>query len=50
LRAENISRQILTIRDCRVMLDSDLAALYDEDFMFQLTEEEFAALRSQFVT
>ena len=68
LRAENISQQILTVRGHRVMLDADLAALYDvptkafnqaiqrnmgrfpEDFMFQLTEEEFAGLRSQFVT
>ena len=68
LRAENISRRILTIRGHRVMMDADLAELYDvptkafnqaiqrnmdrfpEDFMFQLTEEEFAGLRSQFVT
>ena len=68
LQAENISRRILTIRGCRVMIDADLAALYDvptkafnqaiqrnmdrfpEDFMFQLTEEEFAGLRSHFVT
>ena len=68
IRVEDISRRILTIRGCRVMLDADLAALYDvptkafnqaiqrnmdrfpEDFMFQLTEEEFAGLRSQFVT
>ena len=68
LLAENISRRILTARGHRVMLDADLAELYDvptkafnqaiqrnmdrfpEDFMFQLTEEEFAGLRSQFVT
>ena len=68
LRAENISRRILTIRGCRVMMDADLSALYDvptkafnqaiqrnmdrfpEDFMFQVTEEGFAGLRSQFVT
>jgi hypothetical protein len=68
LRAENISRRILTIRGYRVMLDADLATLYDvptkafnqaiqrnmdrfpKDFMFQLTDEEFAGLRSQFVT
>jgi hypothetical protein len=68
LRTENISQRILTIRGHRVMLDANLAALYDvptkafnqaiqrnmdrfpEDFMFQLTEEEFAGLRSQFVT
>src|SRR3990172_133058 len=66
-RAENISRRILTVRGHRVMLDADLAELYDvptkafnqaiqrnmdrfpEDFMFQLTEEEFAGLRAQFV-
>jgi hypothetical protein len=29
LRAENISRRILTVRGHRVMLDADLAALYD---------------------
>jgi hypothetical protein len=68
LLAENIFRRILTVRGHRVMLDADLAELYDvptkafnqaiqrnmdrfpEDFMFQLTEEEFAGLRSQFVT
>jgi hypothetical protein len=68
VRVEYISQRILTIRGCRVMMDADLAALYDvptkafnqaiqrnmgrfpEDFMFQLTEEEFAGLRSQFVT
>ncbi len=68
LREENISRRILTIRGCRVLMDADLAALYDvptksfnqaiqrnkdrfpEDFMFRLTEGEFAGLRSQFVT
>jgi len=68
IRAENISQRILTVRGHRVMLDADLAVLYDvptkafnqaiqrnmdrfpEDFMFQLTEAEFAGLRSQFVT
>jgi hypothetical protein len=68
LRAEDIPRQIQTIRGQRVLLDADLAALYGvptkalvqavkrnmdrfpEDFMFQLTEEEFAGMRSQFVT
>ena len=68
LLAENIFRRILTVRGHRVMLDADLAELYDvptkafnqaiqrnmnrfpADFMFQLTEEEFAGLRSQFVT
>ena len=59
---------ILIIRDQRVILDADLARLYDvetkalnqavkrnaerfpEDFRFQLTAEEAAALRSQSVT
>lgn len=59
---------IHVIRGQKVMLDSDLAALYGvptkafnqairrnmerfpEDFMFQLTQEESAILRSQFVT
>jgi hypothetical protein len=68
LQAEDISQRIHTVRGHRVMLDADLAELYDvptkafnqairrnmdrfpEDFMFQLTEEEFAGLRSQFVT
>jgi len=63
-----ISRFILMLRDQRVILDSDLANLYDvptkalvqavkrnisrfpADFMFQLTAEEFRALRSQTVT
>jgi hypothetical protein len=68
LRAEDIHQRILIVRGFRVMLDADLAKLYDiptkafnqaiqrnmdrfpEDFMFQLTEAEFAGLRSQFVT
>jgi len=55
------------IRGYKVMLDSDLAQLYDvpthqlnqavkrnpkrfpKDFMFQLTEDEWESLRSQFV-
>jgi phage regulator Rha-like protein len=59
---------IHTIRGQRVVLDSDLAALYEvstkvfnqtirrnvarfpPDFLFQVTEEEFTDLRSQFVT
>ena len=66
--AELIERRIYFIRDCKVMVDSDLAALYQvatkalnqavrrnperfpEDFMFQLSDEEAEALRSQFVT
>jgi hypothetical protein len=65
---EKIEKAILLIRGQKVMLDADLAVLYDvetkvliqavkrnlerfpEDFMFQLTQEEFAILRSQFVT
>ena len=63
-----IQNKIYEIRGCRVMLDSDLAALYQvetkalkqavkrnierfpEDFMFELTKEEVACLRSQIVT
>jgi hypothetical protein len=63
-----IDRAIRVIRDQRVLLDADLAALYEvevralvqavkrnlnrfpDDFMFQLTAEEFAVLRSQSVT
>ena len=66
---ENIENLILNIRGKQVMLDRDLARLYDvetkalnqavkrnierfpEDFMFQLTNEEFENnLRSQIVT
>lgn len=66
--AERIERSILLIRNHKVMLDHDLAVLYEvptkvlvqavkrnigrfpPDFMFQLTKQEFAALRSQSVT
>lgn len=65
---ERIEHAILLIRNHKVMLDSDLAALYGvatkvlvqavkrnlkrfpADFMFVLTKEEFAHLRSQSVT
>ena len=65
---KNIQSKIYEIRNEKVMLDFDLAAMYEvetkslnqavkrnldrfpEDFMFQLTEEEFNNLRSQFVT
>ena len=65
---DQIESGILLIRGCRVMLDEDLATLYEVqvkalnqsvrrnierfpgDFMFQLTPEEAAALRSQSVT
>lgn len=63
---ERIAEKIYLVRDQKVMLDSDLAALYEvptkrlneqvkrnirrfpEDFMFQLTKEEFENLKSQF--
>ena len=63
-----IQNKIHTIRNEKVMLDYDLAALYEvltknlnlavkrninrfpEDFMFQLTKEEFNSLRLQFAT
>ena len=65
---EIVERRIYLIRGQKVMLDTDLADLYEvptkvlnqavrrnldrfpEDFMFQLTEEVAAALRSQIVT
>jgi hypothetical protein len=64
----SIQNRIHEIRGERVMLDRDLAALYEtetkalnlavkrnmkrfpKDFMFQLTKEEFEALRFQFET
>ena len=63
-----IQSKIYEIRGYRVMLDFDLAGIYEiptkvlkqavkrnirrfpSDFMFELTSEEFANLRSQFVT
>jgi hypothetical protein len=63
-----LQNMIHEIRGHKVMIDSDLAALYQvenrslnqavkrnlgrfpEDFMFQLTQEEWGALRSQIVT
>jgi len=65
---ELVERRIYLIRRHKVMLDVDLAELYEvptkrfnqqvrrnlkrfpEDFMFQLTKEEAASLRSQFAT
>jgi len=65
---KNIQSKIYEIRNQKVMLDFDLATMYEvetkvlnqavkrnidrfpEDFMFQITEEEFNNLRSQFVT
>ena len=66
--SEFIERKIFLIRGCKVMLDRDLASLYQvptkrlneavrrnlarfpSDFMFQLSDEEFGNLRSQFAT
>ncbi len=68
LAADAISSQILILRGQRVILDSDLAALYGvttkrfneqvhrnagrfpPDFMFQLSNQDLAILRSQFAT
>jgi len=47
LSADNIKRKIYTIRDVQVMLDEDLAELYNVE---TLTEDEFENLMSQFVT
>ena len=65
---EQIANKIFYIRGVKVMLDRDLAELYDvetrvlnqsvkrhikrfpDDFMFQLTNQEFKDLKSQFVT
>jgi hypothetical protein len=65
---EIITSKIYLIRDQKVMVDRDLAELYEvetkylkrqvkrnadrfpEDFMFELSKEEFTNWRSQFVT
>ncbi len=65
---ERIAEKIYLIRNEKVMLDSDLADLYEiptkrlneqvkrnirrfpEDFMLQLTKEEFENMKSQFAT
>jgi hypothetical protein len=65
---ESVISKIYIIRDQKVMLDRDLAELYDvttgnlnkavsrnikrfpEDFMFELAQEEFESLKSQFTT
>jgi ATP-dependent Clp protease ATP-binding subunit ClpA len=65
---EAVASRIVLLRGLRVLLDSDLAALYDvptkrfneavkrneakfpAEFMFQLTQAEFSALRSQIAT
>lgn len=64
--SERIEKRILLLRGHKVMLDSDLAELYEvetfnlnkavkrnqdrfpEDFAFQLSKEEYRALRFQF--
>jgi len=68
MEIEVIKSKIYEIRGCKVMLDFDLAALYQtetkrikesvrrnlnrfpEDFMFELSEDEFLNLRSQIAT
>ena len=68
LNNDSIKNKIYAIRGTQVMLDTDLAEIYNveiralnqavkrnserfpEQFMFQLTKEEFDNLRSQFVT
>ena len=65
---ESIEKKIFLLRGQKVMLDKDLAELYDvetkvlnkavarnhdrfpDDFMFQITAEEFVALRFHFGT
>ena len=65
---DTIVNKIYIIRDMKVMLDRNLAELYEvetkvlkrqvrrnidrfpEDFMFELTDEEFKNWRCQFVT
>lgn len=67
LPMERITRKILKLRGVKVMLDRDLAELYEvetrilkqavrrnserfpDDFMFELSQEEFKNWRSQFV-
>jgi hypothetical protein len=68
LPLEAITQRIVVLREQKVLIDSDLAALYGvetrrlneqvrrnrarfpEDFIFELTPEEFANLKSQFAT
>lgn len=68
LDEKNIKEKMYTIRNKKVMLDSDLAEIYgynlsafnqqvqrniekfEDDFMFQLNNEEYKNLKSQFVT
>jgi hypothetical protein len=68
VQVEHITRAILVLRGQRVLLDSELAALYGvttrrlneqvrrnrsrfpDDFLFELTTEEFGNLKSHFAT
>jgi hypothetical protein len=68
MTVKKISQKIYFIRNCRVMLDADLAVLYEvetrnlnkavrrnldrfpEDFMFQITSEDFEILKFQIGT
>ena len=68
LPLEAITQRIIVLREQKVLIDADLAALYGvqtrrlneqvrrnkarfpEDFIFELTAEEFADLKSQFAT
>ncbi len=68
LPLEAITQRIVVLREQKVLIDADLAALYGvetrrlneqvrrnkarfpEDFIFELTSEEFANLKSQFAT
>ncbi|MBU1012621.1 MAG: ORF6N domain-containing protein, partial [Bacteroidetes bacterium] len=68
VKQDIVEKKILLIRGMNVILDKDLAELYDvktkslnlavkrnidrfpQDFMFQLSKEEFADLRFQFET
>ncbi len=68
VKHDEIKNRIYTIRGLQVMLDEELAELYDintkvlnqavkrnnerfpEEFMFQITDNEFNSLRSQIVT
>ena len=67
-KPENLAKLVFLVRGEKVLLDADLAGLYDvatkvlnqavkrnldrfpEDFMFQLTPEEWEDMRSQIVT
>ena len=68
LPLEAVTQRIVVLREQKVLIDADLAALYGvetrrlneqvrrnrgrfpEDFIFELTPEEFANLKSQFAT